>query len=1356
MSVKKTIKESRDLSTIGGEKIPHQKQNNYTRNGNENENDDISMLCQRERIVGNRKYFIIHHLLPVAFFIVTSIFIFRKIIFADGVIVNGDLTRPAELERFSQFFYPLWSDYESISVIARLPQLLFYLPFIGIGYLFNMDTTEVLVLVFISIFFLSGIFMYYSSKCLLTRSYDEKNITILIASISSGLAYMWSTFVIYQVYHPLILAAFAFAPLLIITFITGIERKKIRYIILTGFLWCLMCGAVHWVVYGAILLFGYLLFSFISDNTSHIIDKKYQVIKKSISSHIKYLLILLFSFICFSAYWIIPGYLMGGTSRYSKTIGIETFEFWYSGSSFKEAISMHSSRFISSETFSPRPELLDSTPMGSILTILGVGVFLFAITALIFNHKNRYVRFFSIFSLISIFLTVCFNVIPEFGQWLVLEAPLHNLYGWAFKTPKISQFIILSVSLLLGFGVFEIIDRIMKCKFKRKNVNIGISTLIIAVLFLSVILPHWPLATGDMNGALTPSEIPEEFLKVNSWLREQDGDYKVLWIPKYRGRGVDWNEGHRTTKDIAGLLSSRPTYVFDSNQNQPNGYGIYYLTSILSDLYANSLLLDNRTNDLGKCLAPQGIKYVIFHDDNATPSGKSDILLNNLKFQEDLVLIKKIGFIYVFLNQCLDDAANSRFFIPSKNFMVSGGLSSLATLNSIPHFNPRTDGLIFGDQQQYDRDELDKMVDDVILTGSTSIDEMIFPLVDEKYFISPFDHTNRLLPSKTWSKYKLEDLPPSVRRRGRMDSWDWAYDEDLVCTWSSGVIQDDDKDAEAQPIQHYDFETGFDGFKINSSNLSLHSSNDSVNGKKSMNGILIKGDPAEMHIASTEEIPLPPGGGHFRITMYIRAENAFNVQVVLNFFDENKEFIRHAFIDTDSGNFDYKRIEKDFTVRSNEVYYSIQIQANQHPYAEANWWVDDINIYDLKSMTVPNRLEMDFDLRRSDDYVLFIRSLRGEKGGRIDIHLDGKFSNYVDTIGNSNAFTWQMIDSFYLKKGSHTLAMDNKNGFNAVNLLAIIPKQKLREYRGDVENFLRNKGLIYALEAESNLEFEEANVMDSHGSCASSGKVLNLSENSKARLPVDIIKSGHYSLSMRMIVGSGNNKFEILNGNNSYDFECNPEDEGDFSWINVNGIYLAKGPTEFSFISSTGGNNVLNRSFEDGGGDINNTPIQLGLLQEMNNEIDLVVLHLEENGKSLEDVFESPPSAMIFDYKKIDTTKYEIRISSTGPFLLAFAEAYDEYWVAHIKGSTKIESIPLNGMINGFLIEKTGNFTIIIEFEPQKWFYIGAGITVASIVVSLGSLICVDRKLWGKRFLILSNILSRLSRNIVWNRDKMR
>jgi len=92
-------------------------------------------------------------------------------------------------------------------------------------------------------------------------------------------------------------------------------------------------------------------------------------------------------------------------------------------------------------------------------------------------------------------------------------------------------------------------------------------------------------------------------------------------------------------------------------------------------------------------------------------------------------------------------------------------------------------------------------------------------------------------------------------------------------------------------------------------------------------------------------------------------------------------------------------------------------------------------------------------------------------------------------------------------------------------------------------------------------------------------------------------------------------------------------------------------------------------------------------------------------------------------YQKINSTKYKINFKNIEePFVLSFAESYDPLWAIKVDNK-EIAPVPLYSVINGFLINKTGNFEAIIEYKPQRWFYLGLIVSGTTLIFCLGYLI---------------------------------
>lgn len=113
-----------------------------------------------------------------------------------------------------------------------------------------------------------------------------------------------------------------------------------------------------------------------------------------------------------------------------------------------------------------------------------------------------------------------------------------------------------------------------------------------------------------------------------------------------------------------------------------------------------------------------------------------------------------------------------------------------------------------------------------------------------------------------------------------------------------------------------------------------------------------------------------------------------------------------------------------------------------------------------------------------------------------------------------------------------------------------------------------------------------------------------------------------------------------------------------------------------------------------------------------------------------------PPAVKIgspkISFSKLNKTAYNVKIENADePFLLVFGEAYSEGWRAYIAENNQTQFIsqadhyPLNGYSNGWLVNKKGNYSIVVEYFPQKIFYIGIAISL----ISFGTIIT----LWIKR-----------------------
>ena len=65
----------------------------------------------------------------------------------------------------------------------------------------------------------------------------------------------------------------------------------------------------------------------------------------------------------------------------------------------------------------------------------------------------------------------------------------------------------------------------------------------------------------------------------------------------------------------------------------------------------------------------------------------------------------------------------------------------------------------------------------------------------------------------------------------------------------------------------------------------------------------------------------------------------------------------------------------------------------------------------------------------------------------------------------------------------------------------------------------------------------------------------------------------------------------------------------------------------------------------------------------------------------------------------------------------SFSESYHKDWIAYVDGREVESHLMANGYANAWYINKTGTFEIILDFWPQKLFYIGSAISLTTFIL---------------------------------------
>jgi hypothetical protein len=104
------------------------------------------------------------------------------------------------------------------------------------------------------------------------------------------------------------------------------------------------------------------------------------------------------------------------------------------------------------------------------------------------------------------------------------------------------------------------------------------------------------------------------------------------------------------------------------------------------------------------------------------------------------------------------------------------------------------------------------------------------------------------------------------------------------------------------------------------------------------------------------------------------------------------------------------------------------------------------------------------------------------------------------------------------------------------------------------------------------------------------------------------------------------------------------------------------------------------------------------------------------NVPTINEVFNSDLSTPSVTYDEVNPCKYIAHIDCTRPFLLVFSESYHLLWKAFVDNK-EISPIIVDSLVNGFFVNRTGNFDVVLYFTGQDFANIGLIISGGSIII---------------------------------------
>ena len=135
---------------------------------------------------------------------------------------------------------------------------------------------------------------------------------------------MLATFVVETTSHPVIAFSFYLSPLLLYAVIRGVEESRTSYLLLSSLVYSIMAGALHFVVFGSIIILSYIVY----DLLYKIIVQRFRSFS-ALKRLLWHTLIVLGPFFALSSYWLVPNLAFGGLALYPNLLTEESHELLY-------------------------------------------------------------------------------------------------------------------------------------------------------------------------------------------------------------------------------------------------------------------------------------------------------------------------------------------------------------------------------------------------------------------------------------------------------------------------------------------------------------------------------------------------------------------------------------------------------------------------------------------------------------------------------------------------------------------------------------------------------------------------------------------------------------------------------------------------------------------------------------------------------------------------------------------------------------------------------------------------------------------------------------------------------------------
>ena len=912
-----------------------------------------------------------------------------------------------------------------------------------------------------------------------------------------------------------------------------------------------------------------------------------------------------------------------------------------------------------------------------------------AVIGAILRPRNRDTIVLVGLALIGVFLAKGPN--GPFGNqylWLFSHFELPFLTGGLYFPIRAIPLVILAYAFLSAFAVTKILGmleirpyprfsasafiRVLETVSIRKQrrgrvLSVARVTVVYALVCALICISSFPLLSGDRRGTMNTMVIPQPYNDVNDWLSKDAGDYRVAWLPP--SDSLEWNP-HADSPDPWYNMHVPYIPLLLSSQPITSEEGVGRTSRPVErerlEQYIYYLLTSHEESSLGTLLAMENAKYLLYHDDIKNKEAYRD-LFATLTQTESLTQVYSSGYVHIFENEDYQPYLHTE----GKSTLVVGGLDASGT-----PVVPEGRSFIFLEQNVNTPDQIDTMLkctDSILLYANKDIDDLVLGSLDSSYYYPALDCWDGDYQSP-WTRdffYSLYWCWRHILPAGAASTWD--FDLNL------GIMHTDKADA----ALNFKVRTAQDSYEIWVRSLLSDTGNNSL--EASVDGETIG-----------------------QINTYSKDLQGFEWQRIgQQDFDKGQHEI---VLKTTADKFN--------AVNAIAVVPTGTLQQHQ------NALLDRIRSSNIRLIYLTDYARMSYPDRPACGRISDNPSEWLSSYGAPAISLDptnaveGESSLRVDGSGATEM--WYPIRDPSL--ASCCTAYDNRlslslrfgdipAGLRGISVYVTDDSTRM-EWQINPNELVPGEWQAFSLPLNSPLSVVP-HAKPSYGvpsGLPALGIAIYSDAGCRYSYNVDDMKS---------VSNTKSAQFDTI-GEQEYIVGVSVVPEGDNAALS-----LSVDGTRTDF--SVGEPGWLYTTVLPGAG-IAKHEIAIGCRSVT---VDCVAaFQTLGDTQSPFGTLDHEVNSSVTDYTLVSPTRITLGVNVSEPCILSFPEAYHPSWIATDDEGNRLPRIAFNSVTNGFLLERTGTYEIVLEFELEKYLVIGEAISGLALLVMLSTfaVICYSEK----------------------------